>query len=120
MVKLIIQGRLPGLNEYIAACRTNRYAGANMKQETETAIQWEIQNQLRSKTFSSVSLTFHWYETNKKRDKDNIAFAKKFILDALQDTGTIPGDGWKAVDGFKDRFYVDRKNPRVEIEIEAV
>lgn len=119
-MKIVIPGRLPGLNEYIKACRTNRYAGAKMKQDAEEAIRWQVQSQLKRKTFDAVALTFHWYEQNKKRDKDNIAFAKKFILDALQATGTIPGDGWKAVDGFIDRFYVDKSNPRVEIEIEAV
>lgn len=119
-MKLVIPGRLPGLNDYIKACRANKYAGAEMKQNTENLIQAEINNQLRRKSFNTVTLKFSWYEPNKKRDKDNIAFAKKFVLDALQAAGTLSGDGWGQVAGFSDEFEIDKQNPRVEIEIEAV
>lgn len=64
-----------------------------------------------------VSLVFSWYEPNKKRDKDNIAFAKKFILDSLVKSRILQGDGWKYVDGFSDKFYVDKNSPRVEVEM---
>ena len=60
---------------------------------------------------------FSWYEKNQRRDKDNIAFAKKFILDALQEMKILKNDGWAEVAGFEDRFYVDKHNPRVEVEI---
>ena len=30
-----IEGRLNGLNEYILACRTNRFAGAKMKKKNK-------------------------------------------------------------------------------------
>lgn len=33
--KFFIPGRLPGLNDYTAANRYNRYAGAKMKKDTE-------------------------------------------------------------------------------------
>lgn len=118
-MRLIIPGRLPGLNEYIKACRANRYAGAGMKKDIEESIQWEIRRQVKTK-FTSVMVIFNWYEPKKNRDKDNIAFAKKFILDALQATGTLSGDGWGQVVGFSDMFYVDKDNPRVEVDIRAV
>lgn len=51
---------------------------------------------------------------------DNIAFAKKFILDALVKKGVLKDDGWKWVKGFTDEFFVDKKNPRVEVEMEEV
>jgi hypothetical protein len=120
MSKLVIPGKLPGLNDYIEACRANKYAGAEMKQQAEEIIRWEVKRQLRRQVFTAVALKFSWYEPNRKRDKDNIAFAKKFILDAMQATGTLTGDGWGQVVGFRDEFYVDKQNPRVEIEIEAV
>lgn len=116
-MKLVITGKLPGLNEYIAACRANRYAGAEMKKDAEAVIGWEIRSQLKDQKFESVSVVFHWYEPNKKRDKDNIAFAKKFVLDALQAAGTLAGDGWGQVIGFVDKFYIDKQNPRVEVEL---
>jgi Holliday junction resolvase RusA-like endonuclease len=118
-MKLVLQGRLPSLNDYINSCRRNRYDGANLKKVVEEYICCEIKKQTKDK-FDTVALTFSWYEANKKRDLDNIAFAKKFILDALQTTDTLTGDGWGQVIGFSDEFYVDKENPRVEIEIKAV
>ena len=35
-----IPEKLPSLNEYINACRSNRYAGAKMKREVEDTISW--------------------------------------------------------------------------------
>ena len=29
----------------------------------------------------------------------------------------LKNDGWAEVAGFEDRFYVDKRNPRVEVEI---
>ena len=29
----------------------------------------------------------------------------------------LKNDGWAEVTGFEDRFYVDKHNPRVEVEI---
>lgn len=120
MIKLVIPGRLPGLNEYIEACRANKFTGAELKQTTEIAIQWEIKRQLKNIKIGPASFTFHWYEIKKNRDKDNIAFAKKFIFDALQATKTLSGDGWNQVIDFSDRFYVDKNTPRVEVEIKVV
>ena len=117
MVTLTIEGRLPGLNEYTGACRSNKYIGAKMKKETEELIGWYIKAQLKDTHFDApVGLVFRWYETNKKRDLDNIAFAKKFILDALVKNGIIKTDGWKGVAGFTDEFYIDDR-ARVEMDI---
>ena len=51
-------------------------------------------------------------------DKDNIAFAKKFIQDSLVHAGVLANDGWNQIEGFTDDFAVDPKNPRVEVTIE--
>ena len=32
----------------------------------------------------------------------------------------LRGDGWEHIEGFSDRFEVDRKNPRIEILIREV
>ena len=60
---------------------------------------------------------FTWYRKNRRTDPDNIAFAKKFLLDAMEEVGIIDNDGWKNVAGFIDDFFVDKSNPRVEIEL---
>lgn len=90
-----------------------------MKKEAEEVISWYIKMQIPNAHFdNAVVLNFRWYEPNKKRDLDNICFAKKFILDALVKAGTIKTDGWKGVAGFTDDFFVDKENPRVEVDIE--
>lgn len=114
---IIVKGTLPNLNDYTKACRSNKFAGAQMKSKSEAVIAKALGNQ---KFNGKVRLSFRWYEPNKKRDLDNICFAKKFILDALVSNGVIESDGWRGVEGFTDRFFVDKDNPRIEIDIEEV
>lgn len=64
-----------------------------------------------------VRLAFRWYEPNRNRDIDNICFAKKFILDTLVNTKIIETDSWRGVQGFTDNFYIDKDNPRIEVDI---
>lgn len=117
-MKLVIPGRLMGLNEYIRLCRSNKFSAAAQKTHIENMIILHIRNQFKNKKISGkVHLNFGWYEKNKKRDLDNIAFAHKFILDALVKSRTIENDGWANIAGFTDSFYIDKENPRVEVEI---
>lgn len=119
--RLIIDGTLPGLNEYIKAERTNRHIAAKLKRDTEDCIVYCIRGQLRGVKFRApVRLHYTWIEPNRKRDKSNVAFAKKFIEDALIKAGTLVNDGWTEIDGFTDAFAVDRRYPRVVVEIEQL
>ena len=121
MVTLIIKERLIGLNEYINACRRNRYFSNELKQATEAKITAYIKEQLDGvHIHEPVRLSFRWYEENRKRDIDNIAMAKKFILDALVKSGVLVDDGMRWVKGFTDEFFLDREFPRVEVDIEGV
>jgi Holliday junction resolvase RusA-like endonuclease len=116
---LIIQGNLPNLNDYTRACRSNKYIGASMKKQSEKTITSYIQQQLKGVSIKNkVRLTFRWYEANKRRDLDNICFAKKFILDALVSNQIIFADNWKGVAGFTDEFFIDKAEPRIEVDIE--
>lgn len=118
MAILTIYGTLPNLNDYIKACRTNRYVGAKMKADVEAIITAHIKEQIPNVHFEgTVELNFKWFEKNRRRDLDNISASKKFILDALVSNGTIVADGWKGVIGFTDNFYIDAENPRIEVEI---
>lgn len=120
-VTLTIDGQLDGLNNYTRACRGNKLAGANMKKHNEEIIGWYIAAQIPDIHFEGVvELHFRWYEPNRKRDLDNIAFSKKFILDALVSSGTIKTDSWRGVVGFTDEFFIDAENPRIEVDIEEV
>ena len=116
--RLVIPGKLPGLNEYVSANRLMPKAGARMKRNTEVDLVKIIKSKLRGVKISKpVYITYIWYENNKRRDKDNISFAKKFIQDALVKAGTLEGDGWKHITGFEDRFAVDPGFARVEVII---
>ena len=97
-----IDMKLPSLNEYIDACRTNPHVGSKMKREVEDQIAWFFIGLPRIE--KPVVITFTWVEENAKRDLDNIAFSKKFILDALVRYQKLPGDGQKWVRGFSDSF----------------
>lgn len=114
-VNFTIPGTLPNLNDMINANRRNRYAGANQKRTAQAQISKSLVGVGHIE--SPVRVHFHWIEPNMRRDKDNIAAAKKFILDELVDEGILSGDGWKDIIGFEDTFFVDKINPRIEVEI---
>lgn len=120
--KLIIIGKLPGLNDYISANRTHPQKGNNMKKDSEEAVIWPIRQQLRDLHITKpVMLKYDFYEPNKKRDLDNISsFAHKVIQDSLVKTGVLKNDGWNEIIGMLDQFYCDAKYPRIEVTIVEV
>ena len=120
--KIIIPGKLSGLNEYINAERTSRYKAAEMKSINERIISVAIMQSIRGiKITKKVFMEYTWIEPNKWRDYDNISsFGRKCIQDALVKEGVLKDDGWKHIVGFSDRFEVDRENPRIEVKIREV
>ena len=115
-MKIVIQGRLAGLNEYIDATRRNKYLGATMKRIEQAKVGKCIPS--ASSTFlNAVHIRFCWYEKDKRRDIDNISFAKKFILDALVDAGVLKNDTQRWVVSCQDQVFPDAKNPRIEVTI---
>lgn len=111
MNSFTVHGRLPGLNELIAANRVNRYAGAQLKKETDTLIRlsiraargrgecWAVRDQ--------CAVLFYWFERTHRRDLDNIFSAKKFILDAMVAEGLIKNDSQRYVGALCDRFTLE-------------
>lgn len=120
--KLTILGKLPGLNEYTSANRTNAHKGGKMKKDAEENIKLHIEQQLKGLHITKpVMLKYDFFEQNKKRDLDNIsAFAHKVIQDSLVKAGVLANDGWKEIYGYLDQFYCDNKNPRIEVTIVEV
>lgn len=116
---LTIDGRLPGLNEYIDATRQNRAKSARIKDETQQQVMWYIRTQLRGvKIEHPVHLAFSWFERDRRRDRDNISsFGRKVIQDALVAGGVLYDDGWDYVASYSDSFAVDAKKPRIELVI---
>ena len=115
MNRCVIDMKLPSLNEYINVCRKNPYAASKYKRDVENAIML-FTNRLPSFA-GPVKIHFFWMESSKRRDLDNVSFAKKFILDAMVKSGKLPDDSRKYVIGFTDHFgYAERTKVIIEIE----
>ena len=109
------------MNEYVSAERASRYKGAEIKRKNEEIIMLSIRQQLRGVHIRAlVEIYYVWVVQNERTDRDNIAFAKKFIQDALVSAGVLIDDGWKYVVGFSDRFEVDKNNPKIEVILREV
>ena len=115
-----IKHKLPSLNDYVLACRTNRFQGAKFKREIEEFIEWSIRSALTRKTLckpkKAAIVRFTWTEKTRRRDCDNIASAKKFILDALVKMKVLENDTQKHVVGFYDAFEIG-KDYSVRVEL---
>lgn len=121
-IKFVIKGKLDGLNEYIRACRANRYKGAEMVKKNERLVMAYI---LQAVNFGEVyevknypiKLNINWYEMDNRRDIDNITFATKFIQDSLVRTGILEDDSRKYINQVNHSVFTDKENPRIEVEI---
>ena len=112
-----IRMKLPSLNDYTKICRANKYQAGKFKKDIERDIGMFL-NRL-PKFIYPVRIHFHWVEMNGRRDLDNIAFAKKFILDAMVKRGKLIDDSRRYVVGFTDTFEIG-KEYKVRLEIEEV
>lgn len=111
--------RLPGLNEYTDECRKNKYAADSFKKGVEDRI--IATAGLHGEVTEPSHVTFVWLEPTRRRDKDNVAFAKKFILDALQKKGVLPNDNNRWITGFTDEFvYGEGEGVIVTIEPDQI
>ena len=114
--KLVIQGRLPGTNDYSRAQKAGPHKGQGMKNEQEEYIGWHIRAQMNGLQIKNpVSIVYIWVEENTRRDKDNIRQGEKFIQDALVKMGVLKGDGWKHIRSSHSEFTVETNKPRVEV-----
>lgn len=116
-MKFEIPGSLPGMNEIIEAAKSHFGAYAKMKEEHTTAITWLAK---KLPAYKRVVLVITWYEPDRRRDPDNIMAGQKFIMDGLVMAGVIPNDSQRHIKGILHRFDVDKKNPRIEVEIADV
>ena len=113
--KVFVDGKLPSINDYIDACRANKYKAAKMKREAEDLI---IAQTLQLQQITRpVFFRFTWYEKTTQRDPDNVCAAKKFILDALQKSGKLKNDNAKWVRGFAGDMFIYGIKQGVLIEV---
>lgn len=111
---------MDGLNEYTGACRASAHVGAAMKRRNQDAVSAAIKAAGIKPVSGMVNVHCVWCERNMRRDKDNIRFGVKFVLDALVECGIIPNDDWAHINRLTDDFFCSKANPRVIIEIEEV
>jgi hypothetical protein len=117
-MKITLQGELTDLNTYINAERRNRFIGAKIKKENTEDVMWQTKGKKCVDKYP-VRIHIDWYTPTIRKDPDNTAFAKKFILDGLVENGILEGDTRKHIKGFSDDFHLDKENPRIELFIES-
>ena len=117
MHEFFISGPLPGLNDHEKAARGSKYAASTLKSRWTCEAEYcATKAKLAGLMLENVFIRFLWVENGKRRDPDNIVFAKKYILDGLVRARVIPGDGWKHISGFTDTWEVGQK-PGVHVQI---
>lgn len=119
-----IYGTLDGLNEYTKDNRTpsrkTGRMGAKNKRDNENIVKEAISKSFLVRIEDPITVNILWVEKNRKRDPDNIAFGKKYILDALRDYTIIPGDGHNNIRGFSDIFAFSKNNPHILVELKKI
>lgn len=120
--KVTIKGKFPSMNEFIFANRTGKgrwNKGNQMKQGNQELIAHALAAQLHKVHIDEpIYIQYRFYEPNKKRDLDNISgFFHKVFQDAMVQCGIIHNDNWHYIVGFSDEFYIDNKEPRIEVDI---
>ncbi len=116
---IVIPGDLVDLNTYINAERTNRYVAAGLKRSQTEIVAYYARHKKPVPSYP-VRVVYRWYMRDSRKDIDNVAFAKKFINDGLVEVGVLKGDSQRFVSAFRDEFYIDKENPRIEVDFEAI
>ena len=118
MIRIEIPFRLPSLNEYINKLKHNKYIGNRFKQDVDDSIIWVLKK-TKEKIDKPVKVKFIWYEQTKRRDKDNVCSAKKYIFDALQKAKILPNDNNKYIAYIQDDF-IYKQGDKIIVEITEV
>lgn len=103
---LTIKHKFPDYNTFIRS--GGKYAMHQIAQTTVDMVSWECKAQ-KIRPVKAAHISFKWIEKNRLRDKDNIAFAKKFILDGLQRAGVLTNDGWNQILSLHDEFETGKE-----------
>lgn len=113
-----IPHRFPGENEILKARKSKFFQYTAMKARFTGIVEMHTMSAINRRNvrfdsvivpFPAVTLRLTYCEERTNRDPDNIAAAKKFILDGLVKAGIIQNDGWKQVLGWQERFRKHRQ-----------
>ncbi|WP_203624650.1 endodeoxyribonuclease [Lacticaseibacillus sp. 866-1] len=105
------------LNQYVDSERGSLFGGARIKkQATDTAAMFVQRAMMNGVKFDwGKPLRFDWYWHDRRTDPDNIAFQHKFVFDGMMVAGFLTNDNWDNIVELRDRFFIDKANPRVEV-----
>lgn len=101
-----IRVKMPSLNDYIRESRGDKYGANQTKRKLEMIIRQYIE--ILPAFRHPIEIDFRWIEDSRRRDADNIAFGKKFILDAMVKAGKLPDDNLDHVQAFRDTFEIGK------------
>ena len=113
-MNFIIQGTLPTMNEIIDASKSHWSVYRKMKEDYTNLVSWSCK---RLGPVERVNILITWYMKDKRQDKDNIMAGTKFILDGLVASHVLKNDGWKEIGDIHHSFRVDKKKPRVHVQL---
>ena len=109
-------GEFVDLNKYINAERGHFSKAAKIKKDETTRVYYDLIGKMPINEYP-VKIHFFWRLKNDKIDPDNIAFAKKYILDGMVEARVLQGDGWDRIRGFSDDFEVNPKDVGVVVVV---
>lgn len=117
-MRIVIPFALPGVNEIVDANRDGWHKGSGLKRHWQHRVELVLKRQARPLR-EPVTIHWVWIEKDRRRDPDNVmGGGKKIILDAMVRVKLLRGDGWSNIrPPMTDEWKVDKKKPRVEIEI---
>jgi Holliday junction resolvase RusA-like endonuclease len=108
---------MPGLNEMNWEDRCGFRRGSRFKKKiTREVAQWAMVNRV-PKYKCPVQVHIRFFEPNRRRDRDNIKGAVKYIMDGLKLRGVIVNDSQKWVTNQTEEILLDKQRPRVEVTI---
>lgn len=116
---MTVPGELTDLNSFIDQATTHWAKSGKSKKEDTQAVKLVASQYADEITEDDLPIDVHchWVTESRRKDKDNIRFAMKMVLDGLEEAGLIPNDGWKEIGKLSDSFERDKHNPHVEITI---
>jgi len=119
--KVIIEGRLAGLNELIAVNRAGWKSGSkDKKAETNGCMAWAkyaMQHGLIKPIKVKADVSVTWYEKSAKRDHDNIlGGGLKMAFDGFVKAGLLADDSQRYIGKITSIVKKSPTKPRIEFE----
>jgi len=112
--RLTIGKKFPSLNDTLRKAKRHWANYHKEKSELTYLVKMHCKQQRLRKSRQPVFLQFTWYEPNRKRDMDNVSFAKKYVLDGMVEAGVLDNDSPRYISGWTERFL---KAPRHGVDV---